>query len=102
MKKNSYFVRLNSLNNVHFHWILNGEQDQPEKKDLIELEYRLRPRITRFIMDRLGFECCEDFNCFHFEVDMVRREVRISDKTPEEFTRLLCVDFKEEISANCC
>jgi len=102
MKKNSYFEKLISLNIVHFHWIINGEQDEVDQKELIDLEYRLRPRITRFILDRLGYECCDDFNCFHFEIDMVRREIRISDKTPQEFAHLLCVDFNQEISANCC
>jgi hypothetical protein len=33
---------------------------------------------------------------------MVRREIRISDRTPQEFAQLLCVDFNQEISANCC
>ena len=87
---------------MHFHWILKGEEDQAAQKDLIDLEYRLRPRITRFIMDRLGFDCCDDFSCFHFDVDMVRREIRISDKTPAEYQELLCVGFREKISANCC
>jgi hypothetical protein len=35
-------------------------------------------------------------------VDMVQREIRISDQTPERYTRLLCVDFQREISADCC
>lgn len=87
---------------MHFHWILDTEQQAGQARELIELEYRLRPRITRYIMDHLGFECCDDFSCFHFEVDMPRREVRISEKTPEHYARLLRVNFREEIGANCC
>ena len=66
------------------------------------MEYQLRPRITRYIMDTLGFEYCDDFSCFHFDVDMVRREIRISEKTPEEYAKLLRIGFQEEIGTNCC
>lgn len=87
---------------MHFHWIFDGNQDQIDQRELIELEYRLRPRITRFIMDTLGFDRCDDFSCFHFDLDMVRREIRISEKTPEEYTKLLRMGFQDEIGANCC
>lgn len=87
---------------MHFHWIFNGEQEDLDHKELINLEYQLRPRITRYLMDRLGFDFCDDFSCFHFDVDMVRREVRISERTPEEYATLLGVDFIREIGANCC
>lgn len=85
---------------MHFHWIIN--EDQTDPKELVDLEYRLRPRITRFIMDTLGFDTCDDFSCFHFEVDMVRREVRISEKTPEDYARQLQMGFRKEIGTNCC
>ena len=87
---------------MKFHWILKDEQGQVDQKELIELEYQLRPRITRYIMDTLGFDCCDDFSCFHFDVDMVRREIRISDKTPVEYSKLLSIGFRDEIGANCC
>jgi hypothetical protein len=87
---------------VHFHWIPKKDQDQIDQKELIDLEYQLRPRITRFIMDTLGFDCCDDFSCFHFELDMEKREIRISDQTPEEYSKLLRMGFHDEIGANCC
>lgn len=85
---------------MHFHWIFNG--DQIDHKEQIDLEYQLRPRITRYIMDTLGLDCCDDFSCFHFDVDMVRREIRISEKTPEQYSKQLRMRFREEIGANCC
>jgi hypothetical protein len=87
---------------VHFHWIFDGNQDRVDQKELIELEYQLRPRITRFIMDTLGIDSCDDFSCFHFDLDMVRREIRISEKTPEEYAKLLRVGFQDEIGTSCC
>ena len=87
---------------MHFHWIFDDNQDQIDHKALIELEYQLRPRITRYIMDTLGFDSCDDFSCFHFDLDMVRREIRISEKTPAEYSKLLGMGFKDEIGTNCC
>lgn len=87
---------------MHFHWIFEDSQDQFDQKQLIELEYQLRPRITRFIMDTLGFDCCDDFSCFHFDLDMVRREIRISERTPEKYSKILRTGFQDEIGANCC
>ena len=101
-QKNVTFKSSIHLTTVHFHWIFNGEQEELDKKELIDLEYQLRPRITRFIMDRIGFDCCEDYSCFHFDIDLDRREVRISDKTPEKYTTVLSVEFAREIGVNCC
>jgi len=53
-------------------------------------------------MDTLGIDSCDDFSCFHFDLDMVRREIRISEKTPEEYAKLLRVGFQDEIGTSCC
>lgn len=82
-----------------FNWI-TGQDDGPAPKKLcIDLEYRLRPRITRFLMDRLERELHGDFSAFHFDVDLLRREVRISDKTPAEYARRIAADFNIELAA---
>ncbi len=87
---------------VTFNWIWEETPDDSLKKFCIELEYRLRPRITRFLMDRLDSELLEDFSSFHFDVDMGRREIRISDKTPVEYASVIACDFMKEIGMNCC
>jgi hypothetical protein len=35
-------------------------------------------------------------------LDMVKREIRISDKTPEHYSKLLRLGFQDKIGANCC
>lgn len=87
---------------MHFNWIMNGDQNDVDKKSLIDLEYRLRPRITRFLMERLEQECSGDFSSFHFDVDMVSKEIRIADKTPQGLAIKVSEDFKNLISSNCC
>ncbi|MDG1572194.1 hypothetical protein OZ410_07690 [Robiginitalea sp. M366] len=85
-----------------FNWILEGLPNPAQLKTCIELEYQLRPRITRFLMDRLGPEYLGDFSDFHFDVDLVSREVRISDKTPAAYIAGLSMDFMNEIGRGCC
>lgn len=87
---------------VTFNWIHQGPPDPDSEKRAIELEYQLRPRIVRFLMDRLGPEYLGDFTDFHFDVDMIRREVRLSDKTPAAYLTVLACDFMQEIGMNCC
>ena len=70
--------------------------------ETIDLEYRLRPRITRFLMERLERELQGDFSSFHFDVDLERREVRISEKTPAKYVQRIARDFMKEIGVNCC
>lgn len=84
---------------VTFNYILEKDADPSRKKFCIDLEYRLRPRITRFLMARLERELRGDFTLFHFDVDLIRREIRISDKTPAEYARRIAADFKTELAA---
>ncbi len=85
-----------------FNWILGQDDDPAHKKLCIDLEYHLRPRITRFLMARLERELQGDFSSFHFDVDLVRREVRISEKTPAKYVQRIAYDFMKEIGVNCC
>lgn len=79
-----------------FNWIIGQDADPSHKKLCIDLEYRLRPRITRFLMERLERELRGDFSSFHFDVDLSRREIRISEKTPVRYARQVAEDFMAE------
>ena len=81
---------------VTFNWIIGQDADPSHKKLCIDLEYRLRPRITRFLMERLERELRGDFSSFHFDVDLSRREIRISEKTPVKYARQVAEDFMLE------
>lgn len=87
---------------MKFNWITAGIPGPEIEKDIIELEYQLRPRITRFLMRYFDPEVHEDFRAFHFDVDLARREIRISENTPLTYVQSISCDFMNEIGLNCC
>lgn len=87
---------------MNFNWITGTEHTQELEKVYLDLEYTLRSKITRYLLERLENECDGDFSSFYFDVDMVAKKITISEKTPEEFRRKLLADFEKEISYNCC
>ena len=102
IEKSSYIEGLYQTKAVTFNWITEGTPDPDQRKYCIELEYQLRPRITRFLMKHLDPEHHEDISVFHFDVDLLRNEVRISDKTPSDYTSRVACAFMQEIGMKCC
>ncbi|WP_222984837.1 hypothetical protein [Flagellimonas meishanensis] len=88
------------LTAVKFNWIISEKNNAKIQQACIDLEYRLRPKITRFLMDRLDAEFDGNFNCFHFDVDMKNRWVWISEKTPLKYIEHIKADFDREINGS--
>jgi hypothetical protein len=78
---------------MNFNWILSNPADQAEKKRCVELEYSLRPKITKFLLERFENECDGDFSSFHFDIDMVTERVWVNRKTPLELIQKLNTEF---------
>ena len=87
---------------MKFNWILDEAADEKLKKFCIELEYQLRPKITRFLMARLDNECDGDFSAFHFDVNMITKNITLSERTPREYLQRIQSDFDREINFDCC
>ena len=85
---------------MHFNWLTNLPKDQRFNRLSIELEYVLRPQLTRYLMRKFEQECCGDFSCFYFEVDVNTQWVRIGRQTPEEYRKVIELDFDSEINGN--
>ncbi len=83
---------------MKFNWISEREIDDSLRKFCIELEYRLRPKITRFLMERLEYECRGDFSSFHFDVDLTQKKLRIGQNTPVQLARIIASDFHQEFN----
>tara|TARA_Y100001933_G_scaffold55700_1_gene55194 strand:+ start:1939 stop:2208 length:270 start_codon:yes stop_codon:yes gene_type:complete len=83
---------------VTFNWVFSGDDNPAMKRTCIDLEYSLRPRIMRFLLSK--FDVDTDFSRFHFDVDVDRKWVFISDKTPKEYTRVLLPDFDKTINGS--
>ena len=61
------------------------------QRTCIDLEYSLRPRITRFLLSRLDVDT--DFSSFYFDVNVDKKWVYISEKTPIQYMHKLLPDF---------
>ena len=83
---------------MKFTWTSVNQVDERVKKLRIDLEYKLRPKITRFLMARLENECCGDFSCFYFDVDLEKMHVSIVRPTPLKYKRIIASDFDREIN----
>nr|WP_297919086.1 hypothetical protein [uncultured Allomuricauda sp.] len=84
---------------VKFNWI-NREDDTLTKKICIDLEYRLRPRITKFLLSQYDSDYLIDFSQFHFDVDLKNQWIWISEKTPQEYIDYIKEDFDIEINGS--
>lgn len=87
---------------MNFNWKTDTENTKELSKSLLNLEYTLRTKITRYLLQRLENECDGDFSSFHFDVDMIAKKITISEKTPELFRVKLLPDFEKEIGHDCC
>lgn len=85
---------------MKFNWVINGDTTPSIKKICIDLEYRLRPRITQFLLSRLDNELYGDFSAFHFDVDIKNQWVWISEKTPHNYIDRIRDDFDREINGS--
>ena len=83
---------------MKFNWKSVNEVDDKAKKFRIDLEYKLRPKIMHFLMTRLEQECCGDFSCFYFEVDVENLYVSIVRPTPLKYKRIIAREFDREIN----
>ena len=78
---------------VKFNWIISKTADFNQKKRCIELEYALRPKLTKFLLERFETECDGDFSSFYFDVDVITERVWVNVRTPQEFVEKLKIDF---------
>jgi len=85
---------------MHFNWLISGDNTPAIKRACIELEYSLRPKITKFLLKKNDGEFFGDFSSFHFDVDLKRKWVWISEKTPKEFIKKILPDFDIEINGS--
>ncbi len=85
---------------MKFNWKTVNEFDDKVQKLCIDLEYKLRPKITHFLMTRLEQECSGDFSCFHFDVDLENFYVSIARPTPLKYKKIIATEFDLEINQN--
>lgn len=85
---------------MQFNWISYKPADENFNRLCVELEYQLRPKITRFLLSRIDEESVTDFSCFHFDIDIATQRVSLSKKTPLKYRNLIQMDFDREINGS--
>jgi len=85
---------------VKFNWLFSGDDNPAMKRTCIDLEYKLRPKITKFLLSKLDSDYSGDFSRFCFDVDVDRKWVSISDKTPKELISKIWADFDAAINGS--
>lgn len=85
---------------MKFRWNSENHIDEDLYKFCVELEFNLRPLITRFLISRLERETSGDFSDFHFDIDLTSGQITISDKTPPRYRRKILSEFDREINQN--
>ena len=85
---------------MKFNWIYSKDADDSQKKRCIDLEYQLRPRITRYLLEKFDAECGGDFSNFYFDVDVNTERVAVSKMTPVHLAKKLTIDFEEIINGD--
>ncbi|TMU57440.1 hypothetical protein [Flagellimonas algicola] len=85
---------------MKFNWLISGTPDPATKKVCIDLEYRLRPRITKFLLSQFDGDHLLDFSKFHFDVDLKNEWVWISEDTPYDIIEKIKADFDRDINGS--
>jgi len=99
VKKNVVHFSANRFpTSMKFQWNSVNHINEELHKFCVELEYKLRPRITRFLISRLEKETSGDFSNFYFDIDLNLGQISISDKTPRKFRKKIGKEFDHEIN----
>jgi hypothetical protein len=83
---------------MKFQWNSVNHIDEDLYKFCIELEFKLRPIITRFLISRLERETSGDFSSFYFDIDLNAGQITISEKTPPRYRMKILREFDREIN----
>ncbi|NKI33139.1 hypothetical protein [Croceivirga thetidis] len=78
-----------------FNWIYTREADHHQRKRCIDLEYQLRPRIIKFLLEQFDDDehSDENFAAFHFDVYVETAEVYMAQDTPVNYLNSMADRF---------
>lgn len=83
---------------MRFRWTAGQGVGEAGYRFCLDLEYKLRSRITRFLIDRLDQEELPDFSNFIFDVDLCNSRVSLSPETRTLLDPHFCMAFDREIN----
>lgn len=83
---------------MRFRWTADQGISEAGYRFCVDLEYKLRSRITRFFIQHLGADESLDFSRFIFEVDLENSQIRLAPETRELLDPRFCMEFDREIN----
>ncbi len=84
---------------MRFNWIISFDANDEMKKLCLDMEYLLREKISRFLIGNWD-HLMDDFNRLVFDVDMVTKEIKISNQSPVFLKAVIEQDFYKEFNSN--
>ena len=84
---------------MKFNWIINFDATDETKKLCLDMEYFLREKISKFLITNWD-DLMDDFDKLVFDIDMVTKEINISDDSPLYLKSVIQKDFYREFNPN--
>ncbi len=84
---------------MRFNWIVSLDTNDEIKKRCLDMEYLLRQKISKFLIGNWD-DLMDDFDHLVFDVDMVTKEIKISNQSPVFLKTVIEKDFYREFNPN--
>ena len=84
---------------MRFNWIVALDTSDEVKKGYLEMEYRLRQRISKFLISNWD-HLIDDFDRLVFDIDLATKEITISNQSPIYLKAVIEQDFYKEFDAH--
>lgn len=84
---------------MRFNWITSLDTTNEMKKLCVDMEYRLREKISKFLIANWD-DLMDDFDKLVFDIDMATKEINISEDSPLYLKSIIQKDFYQEFNIN--
>ncbi len=82
---------------MKFNWTISFDATDEMKKLCVDMEYLLREKISRFLISNWD-DLADDFDKLIFDIDMVTKEITISEDSPIYLKNIIQEDFHREFN----
>ena len=82
---------------MRLNWIIDFDANDEMKKLCVDMEYFLRSKITKFLIANWD-DMFEDFENLVFDIDLITKEITISEKSPPHLAAIIESKFNAEFN----
>jgi hypothetical protein len=84
---------------MKFNWTISFDATDEMKRLCLDMEYLLREKISKFLISNWD-DLADDFDKLVFDIDMVTKEITISDNSPVYLKTIIADKFNQEFNPN--